>query len=61
MSLHDTLRNPINVCCSNHPSDSVFRSATANAEHLRDNLDAALDPLPDPDMRDQIARAAGAR
>ena len=44
-----------------HPAVTCTIPATANAQHLRDNLDAALDPLPDPDMREQIARAASVR
>jgi len=42
-----------------HPAVTCTIPATANVQHLRDNLDAALDPLPDSGLREEIVRAAG--
>ena len=44
-----------------HPAITCAIPATSNVEHLRDNLEAGRDPLPDPDMRAEIVRAAAIR
>jgi diketogulonate reductase-like aldo/keto reductase len=41
-----------------HPAVTCAIPATANVEHLRDNMQAALGRMPDAAMREQIARAA---
>jgi aryl-alcohol dehydrogenase-like predicted oxidoreductase len=41
-----------------HPAVTCAIPATSNPQHLRDNLAAGLEPLPDADMREEIARAA---
>lgn len=44
-----------------HPAITCAIPATSNVEHLRDNVEAGRDPLPDANMRDEIVRAAGVR
>ena len=44
-----------------HPAITCAIPATSNVEHLRDNLEAGRAPLPDPDRREAIARAAAVR
>jgi diketogulonate reductase-like aldo/keto reductase len=44
-----------------HPAITCAIPATSNGEHLRDNLEAGREPLPDPDRREAIARAAAVR
>jgi diketogulonate reductase-like aldo/keto reductase len=44
-----------------HPAITCAIPATSKVEHLRDNLEAGREPLPDADMRDEIVRAVGIR
>jgi diketogulonate reductase-like aldo/keto reductase len=44
-----------------HPSVTCAIPATAKVGHLRDNMQAALGPMPDASLRERIARAATAR
>jgi len=44
-----------------HPSVTCAIPATANIDHLRDNMRAAVGPMPDASLRDRIARAAAGR
>jgi diketogulonate reductase-like aldo/keto reductase len=41
-----------------HPAVTCAIPATAKPHHLRDNLRAGLEPLPDPTLRDRIAASA---
>ena len=41
-----------------HPAVTCAIPATANPEHLRDNMQAAFGPVPDESFRERIARAA---
>ena len=44
-----------------HSSVTCAIPATANPDHLRDNMQAALGPMPDASFRERIARAATGR
>jgi len=41
-----------------HPSVTCAIPATANPDHLRDNMQAAFGPVPDASLRERIAQAA---
>ena len=41
-----------------HPAVTCVIPATSSVEHLRDNMNAGVGRLPDPDMREEIARLA---
>ena len=43
-----------------HPAVTCVIPATSKVEHLRDNMRAALAPMPDAAMRDEIVSAARA-
>ncbi len=44
-----------------HPAVTCAIPATANPDHLRDNMQAAFGPMPDASLRERIARAATGR
>jgi diketogulonate reductase-like aldo/keto reductase len=44
-----------------HPSVTCAIPATANPEHLRDNMQAAFGPVPDASLRERIGQAATGR
>ena len=44
-----------------HPAVTCVIPATSKVDHLRENLEAGREPLPDPDRREEIARAAVVR
>jgi len=44
-----------------HPSVTCAIPATSRVDHLRDNMQAAVGPMPDASLRERIARAAAGR
>jgi len=44
-----------------HPSVTCAIPATSSVDHLRDNMQAAVGPMPDASLRERIARAAAGR
>jgi len=44
-----------------HPAVTCAIPATANPDHLRDNMQAAFGPMPDESFRERIALAATRR